>query len=309
MEAFGRGLVYEPYLSTVVIGAGLVAALRQRGAEAGVAAQGRRWFALSRLRPRRARRALRSRAMSKRRRRRQRTVGGSTDTRSRCSTAVPRSRSSSRRGASNANGFSGKLCLFLRAGGNIRHDLARLSPPRRRPRLQPRPARCSVARGRAARRRQRCAARHRGRGRPRHGGARRGSRRHHADPARHHAGIHQDQEAVRPAAVRQPGDPPSPRRHGDAMRRGALDGAARGTDGRCRAGGARPRRVRRQSQDRQMRALRRRAIGATAWRHGRHRRTRHRRSISSGCSPSTRCSAAAPIIIAAMPRSAAAPTH
>ena len=39
MEAFGRGLVSEPYLSTVVIGAALIARMRQRGAEAGAAAR------------------------------------------------------------------------------------------------------------------------------------------------------------------------------------------------------------------------------------------------------------------------------
>ena len=38
MEAFGRGLVSEPYLSTVVIGAALIAECGTRGAEAGAAA-------------------------------------------------------------------------------------------------------------------------------------------------------------------------------------------------------------------------------------------------------------------------------
>ena len=50
MEAFGRGLVSEPYLSTVVIGAGADRRMRQRGAEAGAAAQGRRRFAVSGVR-------------------------------------------------------------------------------------------------------------------------------------------------------------------------------------------------------------------------------------------------------------------
>ena len=90
------------------------------------------------------------------------------------------------------------------------------------------------------------------------------------------ARIHQNPKAVRTAAVRQPGDPPPARRHGDAMRRGALDGAARGADGGCRTGRAQPRRLGRQSQDRQMRALRRRAIGPASRRDGRHRRARHR---------------------------------
>ena len=45
MEAFGRGLVAEPYLSTVVIGASLISGMRHGGAEAGAAAKNRRWFA------------------------------------------------------------------------------------------------------------------------------------------------------------------------------------------------------------------------------------------------------------------------
>ena len=44
----------------------------------------------------------------------------------------------------------------------------------------------------------------------------------------------------------------------------------------CRTGRARPRRLGREGKDRQMRALRRRAVGAASRRHGRHRRTRHR---------------------------------
>ena len=57
------------------------------------------------------------------------------------------------------------------------------------------------------------------------------SGRHDADAARHHAGLHQNAQAVRQAAGRQPGDPPPAHRHVDALRRGALDGAARRADG------------------------------------------------------------------------------
>ena len=37
MEAFGRGLVSEPYIATVVLGAALIEQVRQHGAEAGAA--------------------------------------------------------------------------------------------------------------------------------------------------------------------------------------------------------------------------------------------------------------------------------
>ena len=74
MEAFGRGLVSEPYLSTVVIGAGADRGMRQRGAEAGDAAEGRRRLALSGVRAFGARGALRSRPG--RRPRRSKTADG-----------------------------------------------------------------------------------------------------------------------------------------------------------------------------------------------------------------------------------------
>ena len=61
MEAFGRGLVSEPYLSTVVIGAALIAECGTRGAEAGAAAKDRRRFAVSGVRAFGAPGALRSR--------------------------------------------------------------------------------------------------------------------------------------------------------------------------------------------------------------------------------------------------------
>ena len=50
MEAFGRGLVSEPYLSTVVIGAALISECGTRGAEAGAAAKDRRRLAVSGVR-------------------------------------------------------------------------------------------------------------------------------------------------------------------------------------------------------------------------------------------------------------------
>ena len=60
MEAFGRGLVAEPYLSTVVIGAGADLGMRHRGAEAGDVAQDRRRLALPGVRAFGAQGALRS---------------------------------------------------------------------------------------------------------------------------------------------------------------------------------------------------------------------------------------------------------
>ena len=162
------------------------------------------------------------------------------------------------------------------AAGCARSHQTRFSTAWRRPGLQPRTQGSSSVRRCPARRWHRRAAGDRGGGRPRDGGARRGSRRHHADAAGADARIYQDPKAVRPSPVGQSGDPPPPRRYGDELRRGAIDGAARGTDGRRRAGRARSCRLGRQGQDRQMRPLRRRAIGAASWRDGRHRRARYR---------------------------------
>ena len=61
MEAFGRGLVTEPYLATVVIGASLISGMRPRGAEAGHSSRGRRRFLISGVRAFGTRGALRSR--------------------------------------------------------------------------------------------------------------------------------------------------------------------------------------------------------------------------------------------------------
>ena len=61
MEAFGRGLVSEPYLSTVVIGASLISRMRHRSAEAGAAAKDRRRLAVSGIRAFGTSGALRSR--------------------------------------------------------------------------------------------------------------------------------------------------------------------------------------------------------------------------------------------------------
>ena len=102
MEAFGRGLVSEPYLSTVVIGACADRGMRQRGAEAGAAAEDRRRLAVSGVRAFGTRRRASISATFGPRRRKRLTAGASTATRPPCSTATPPARSSSRRASTTA---------------------------------------------------------------------------------------------------------------------------------------------------------------------------------------------------------------
>ena len=115
MEAFGRGLVTEPYLSTVVIGAGLIS---ECGSEAQKQA----------ILPKVADGSLRlAFAHSERSARfdlakvdttagERRTAGASMATRPRCSTATPRQIIVSARLADD-DGTPGKLCLFLVPSG------------------------------------------------------------------------------------------------------------------------------------------------------------------------------------------------
>ena len=227
MEAFGRGLVSEPYLSTVVIGAALIAECGTRSAEAGDAAKGRRRFAGPGVRAFGARGALRSRRMFE-------TTAKKTSDGWRLDghkiavldgNAAGQIIVSARVDAD--NGKPGKLCLFLVPRGTpglTSRDFARLGGGRAcnldlsdvrlpadallgdgsdaLPAIEAVVDRAMAALGAEA------------------------------------VGIMQtlldktleytkDPKAVRPAAVRQPGDPPPARRHGDAMRRGALDGVAR----------------------------------------------------------------------------------
>ena len=305
MEAFGRGLVSEPYLSTVVIGAGLIGACgseAQKQALLPKVADGSLYLAFAHS-ERAARFDLAEVATTA-----WKTPDGwRLDGRK---TAVLDGNAAGQiivsAQVADDNGV-GELGLFLVPAEAAGLDQARFPATRRRARMQPRTSRRPRGRRRPARRRQRCAACYRGRGRPRNGRTRRGSRRHHADAAGSDARIHQNSKTVRPAAVRQSGDPPSARRHGDELRRGPLDGAARRADGRCRTGRARARRLGRQGQDRQMRALRRRTIRAAAWRDGRHRGARHRFLLQAAARLRHACSAAAPIIIAVTPPSAAGP--
>jgi alkylation response protein AidB-like acyl-CoA dehydrogenase len=94
MEAFGRGLVAEPYLATVVIGAGLIAECggeAQKQAMLPSVADGSLLLAFAH-----SERAARFISPASRRpQARPPTAGGSTATRPRCSTAMPRTGSSS----------------------------------------------------------------------------------------------------------------------------------------------------------------------------------------------------------------------
>ena len=82
MEAFGRGLVSEPYLSTVVIGATLIERCASEAQKQALAARHRRRFAHAGLRTFGTRRAFRSRACRDIRKEDFRTAGGSTAPRS-----------------------------------------------------------------------------------------------------------------------------------------------------------------------------------------------------------------------------------
>ena len=102
MEAFGRGLVSEPYLSTVVIGASLISECgteAQKQALLPKIADGSLYLAFAHSE--RAG-ALRSGRRSRPRRRKRLTAGASTATRPPCSTATPQDRSSSRRASMTA---------------------------------------------------------------------------------------------------------------------------------------------------------------------------------------------------------------
>ena len=106
MEAFGRALVVEPYLSTVVLAGGALAARRRREAEGALPARHRRRQAPPRARAYRAAFALRSLPTSRRPRGGTAAASSSTATRASCSAATAPTRSSSPR-APPAGGATG----------------------------------------------------------------------------------------------------------------------------------------------------------------------------------------------------------
>ena len=128
MEAFGRGLVAEPYLATVVIGGSLIAECGSEAQKQAILPRSPTVRCASPSRIRSARRASISR-MSRPRRRRRRTAGVSMATRSRCSTAMPRARSSSRPASQATMVHPANCRLFLvpaDSAGLTMRDYARL---------------------------------------------------------------------------------------------------------------------------------------------------------------------------------------
>ena len=186
MEAFGRGLVSEPYLATVVLGAGLIAecgSAAQKQAILPKVADGSLCLAL---------------AHSERAARFDLGHVETTATKTADGWRLAGNKIAVLDGhaagqiivsarVANVNGTSGKLGLFLVPSGTpglTLRDYSRLGGGRG---LQSRSRRCSPSGRCLARRRRRCPACDRSRGRPRDGRARRGGGRHHADTAGHDA--------------------------------------------------------------------------------------------------------------------------
>ena len=146
MEAFGRGLVSEPYLVDRGDRRRPDRRMRQRGAEAGDSAQGRRRFAVPGFRAFGARGALRSRACRDDGERRRRTAGSSTASKIAVLDGHAAGQIIVSARIANAQWRIRQTVPVPGAGGHARPDPARLRAARRRPRLQPRSRRRSASR-------------------------------------------------------------------------------------------------------------------------------------------------------------------
>ncbi len=228
MEAFGRGLVSEPFLSTVVIGAPLIAECGTEAQQQAHPAERRRRCADARLRPFGARGALRPR--HGRHDRHARRADGWRLNGSKIAVldgaAAGQIIVSAR--VADGNGASGKLGLFLVPAGAPGAHSARLCAARRRSRPAisistdvQLPADALLGDGSDALPAIEAVV---DRAMAALGAEAVGIMQTLLDTTLEYTKIRK--QFGRPA-VGQPGDPPSPRRHGDAGRRGALDGAAR----------------------------------------------------------------------------------